>query len=186
MRRAFVAAPVLALAIAGTAYAEKAKFKNDAGEVQYELKKESDGAKLVDASGAELARIKDKGDHIKIKNASGEELARVKEKGDELELEDAFKGVQFVVKRTPGSLAISDARGAPVVTIEFTPSEARVKAVGAQIAKVEVSGGKVRLAPQHLWTKAALKPEAVAILAVDAIPLPERAALVYLLNGKNL
>lgn len=189
-RFARIAAPLLVLALAAGAAAqvrEKAKFKNDAGAVVYELKSESDGAKLVDGQGQELARIKDKGDHLKVQDASGNEVARLKKKGEKLELEDGSKVLQFVVRRGPSSLAIADASGKPLATIEFTIGEARVKsAEGAQVAKVELKGDKVRLEPQHLWTKAKLKPEAVAVLALEALPLPERAALVFLLNGKSL
>ena len=81
---------------------EKAKFKTDDGNVVYELKKEDDGAKLVDGHEGLLARIHDKDGGLKVKGPNGEEVARLKLENGAWKIEDAAHKLQHRLESAPG------------------------------------------------------------------------------------
>ena len=103
---------------------EKAKFKTDDGNVVYELKKEDDGAKLVDGHEGLLARIHDKDGGLKVKGPNGEEVARLKLENGAWKIEDAAHKLQHRLESAPGQLLLKDANGAVEATIAFDATHA--------------------------------------------------------------
>ena len=177
------------LLLAGLAHAgdrPKVKFKDASGQVAFELKAEADGAKLVDGAGQELARLHTAGDELKLKDAKGAALGHLLPSGTGWTLRGPAGN--FVVQRPGQGFTVLDEKGAVLATVSVQGGTATVSnGAGAELARAEGRGEKVKLTGAHpLETKGNITALAAAAFAVEALPLPYRAALAYALNGGRL
>jgi hypothetical protein len=166
------------------------KVKDPTGRELFTIKLMDDGAKLVDPADHELARLKRRDDRVKIVGPGDVVLGNLSGGAEKISVKSDDKNVLFVLRRKPdGDYALEDGREATIYKLKIKgPDYLRVEdAGGTTLFKAKRKDGKASVrdgADRELFS-ADGSPSLVgfAVLALDRLTPPQRAALYYRLDA---
>ncbi|MBM83490.1 MAG: hypothetical protein CMJ78_23270 [Planctomycetaceae bacterium] len=172
----------------GLLFADKIKFKNDAGDTLYSLKPKDDGAKLVDADENELVRFNLDGKKLKIKDASDNILGWVITTEGKYKIEDAAQETELfkLQQQADGDWKLEDGQGQLIYKIKLRdygfeledPSETSLYKIKRKDDKTSIRNAADETV---VSTKDEIVLIAMACLAFDAVDdLNLRAGLATL------
>ncbi|NMO18004.1 hypothetical protein HPC49_14840 [Pyxidicoccus fallax] len=171
---------------------DKLKFKDADDRERFSLKQKEDGAKLVDGEDKELARYKWKGTALKVSGPDDAVLGYVVgSAGGALTLRDAEqRQILFTLARQGPGWRLNDAKGALLYSVSPDDEGADIQdASGTAVARVKVREGKVSLRDAGgrtlLATKSLVRADAAACLAFERLDLPQRVALLFVLQSMD-
>jgi hypothetical protein len=169
----------------------KIKFKTEGGSDLFSLKKEEDGAKLVDEKNQEIARIKaEKSGKIKLKNAQEKVLGYVVASPGNWKVEnpDGKQDLYILSRQGNASYQLTDAAKKAVYTINANEKGLEVSASDKTLVyQVRVKEGKISLRNPSgktvFSTKSNILPIAFACFGFDVLTREQQAALAYAVNS---
>ncbi len=166
---------------------ESVKFKQDGGQERFTLKYKSDGAKLEEASGAEIARLKiDATQKVKIKDAQDTVLGYVVPTTGAWKLENAEQSEELYILRQQddGDYKLETGGDQPIYRIKKRDYGFEIESPEKQsLYKIKVKEGKTSLRNADdttvLYSKDKVSPIAMAAFGFDVLKPEQQAALAY-------
>ncbi|QLE56994.1 hypothetical protein [Nostoc sp. TCL26-01] len=173
-----------------TESADKVKFKTEGGAELFSLKKQADGAKLVDASNQELVRIKaDKAGKFKFKNAQDKTLGYVFATNSNWKLQNS-EGKQdlYILSQQGNSYQLVDGGKKEIYSINADNNGLAITSPDKKLVyQVRVKEGKISLRNPSgktvFSTKSNISPIAFACFGFDALTREQQAALAYAVSS---
>lgn len=172
-----------ASAAAGGKLVAKVEWKDGSGREVHALKPKDDGAKLVDATGAEMARYKVSADEIKVKGPDEKTLGYIDGTGAKIKVKDAEKRELFILRhQDDGDWKLEDPADKLIYRIKRRDYGYEVHdASDRSLYKAKRDGDKTQLRdPEErttLYTKDGVEPAAAMGLGFEVLDLPMRAGL---------
>jgi hypothetical protein len=178
---------------ADTLLSGKVKLKDASGSTLLAFKGKSDGAKVVDGNEAEVARLKvSSSGKIRIKDSADTALGAVEGQAGKWRLVDDTDSKQFVLQQqADGDWKVEDADERLMFTLKKRDYGWKVEDDdGTERWKAKIKGAKVKLYEVPGDTLIAESGDGLSALAlglwpIEAIPLPQRAALMLRLHASN-
>lgn len=176
--------------VANVETADKIKFKTEGGSDLFSLKKEEDGAKLVDAKNQEIARIKrERNGKIKLKNPEDKVLGYVEASPGNWKVEnaDAKQDLYILSQKGKNYQLINDAKK-EIYIINSNDKGLEIASPDTKIVyQVRIKEGKISLRNSSgktvFSTKSNISPIAFACFGFDVLTREQQAALAYAVNS---
>ena len=180
----------VATSAASVETSDKIKFKTEGDSDLFSLKKEEDGAKLIDAKNQEIARIKtEKNGKIKLKNAQDKVLGNVVASQNKWKLENP-EGKQdlYILSKQGNNYQLTDGAKKEIYTIKSNEKGLEIARSDANIVyQVRIKEGKTSLRNPSgktvFSTKSNISPIAFACFGFDVLTREQQAALAYAVNS---
>ena len=169
---------------------DKVKFKQGDTEL-FAIKYKDDGAKLVDASGAELARFKlDESGKVKIKDAADTVLGYIVSQPGKWKVENADQTQELYIfrRQDDGDYKLEDGADTQIYRIKVREYGYEIETPDKQsLYKVKQKENKISLRDANdqtvLSTKDAVVPVAIAPFGFDVLTQEQQAALSFAVNA---
>lgn len=162
------------------------------GELALALKPATDGAKLVDDAGAELARYTWRDGKCKIKDASDAVLGQITGGPTKWKLENADRTATLFAfqRQSDGDWKLEDGSEGVLVKVERRDYGWRLEDTGGNVlGKVKPKGDGVSVRgpdeETRFSTKDGLSPLAAACLALDQVELELRLGLLFVMQTQT-
>ncbi|HEY9799186.1 MAG TPA: hypothetical protein V6D25_02420 [Leptolyngbyaceae cyanobacterium] len=176
--------------VANVETSDKIKFKTEGGSDLFSLKKEQDGAKLVDGKNQEIARIKaDKAGKIKLKDAQDKVLGYVAVSQGNWKVENPDgKQDLYILSQQGNNYQLTDGGKKEIYTIKSNEKGLEIARSDAGIVyQVRIKEGKISLRNPSgktvFSTKSNISPIAFACFGFDVLTREQQAALAYAVNS---
>ena len=169
---------------------DKVKFKQGDTEL-FAIKHKDDGAKLVDASGAELARFKlDEAGKVKIKDAADVVLGYIVSQPGAWKVENSDQTQELYIfrRQDDGDYKLEDGADTQIYRIKVREYGYEIETPDKQsLYKVKQKDSKISLRDATdqtvLSTKDAVIPVAIAPFGFDVLTQEQQAALSFAVNA---
>ncbi|MGB7416619.1 MAG: hypothetical protein WA902_20620 [Thermosynechococcaceae cyanobacterium] len=172
---------------APTTAQKSVKFKQEGGNERFTLKYKADGAKLEDASGAELARLNvDADQKVKIKDAGDKVLGYIVPTAGAWKLENAEQSEALYIlrKQADGDYKLETGKDQPVYRIKKRDYGYEIESPDKKsLYKVKEKEGKISLRNAEektiLYSKDKTSLIAMACFGFEVLSQEQQAALAY-------
>ena len=169
---------------------DKIKFKQDDTEL-FSIKYKDDGAKLVDASGAEIARFTlDDSGKVKIKDPADSVLGYIVSQPGKWKVENADQTKELYIfrRQDDGDYKLEDGADTQIYRIKVRDYGYEIETPDKQsLYKVKQKENKISLRDASeqtvLSTKDAVVPVAIAPFGFDVLTREQQAALSFAVNA---